>query len=125
MAPKKEKQSLKPIKKSSVSMKPYSVLSEKFKPLYYEHFEVAGSCSYSKHLIPSTSPSRENDSRSDFLSFVEDSFPINPPFNTNPLFYYLDCISDLQEMCKTLERKLELVDFHKFMLKAQASFSPL
>ena len=45
MAPKKEKQPLKPIKKSTASMKPHSALSEKFKPLYYEHFDVTGSCS--------------------------------------------------------------------------------
>ena len=56
---------------------------------------------------------------------MEDSFPTNPSFNTNPLFGYINCISNLQERCETLERKLELVDFHQLMLKAQASFSPL
>ena len=57
---------------------------------------------------------------------MEDSFPTNPSFNnTTPLSGYINCISDLQERCKTLERKLELVDFHQLMLKAQASFSLL
>ena len=95
-------------------------------PLYYEHFEVASSCNYSKHPIPSTSPSRDKDSSLESLTFMEDSFPTNPSFNnTNPLSGYINCISDLQERCETLERKLELVDFHQLMLKAQASFSLL
>ena len=126
MAPKKEKQPLKPIKKSSDSKKPHSTFFEKFMPLYYEHFEVAGSYCYSKHPIPSASPSRDKDSSSDSLPLVEDSFPTNPSFNnTNPLSGYIDCIFDFQERYKTLERKLELVDFHQLMLKAQASFSPM
>ena len=126
MTPKKEKQPLRPIKKSTASMKPHSTLSEKFMRFYYEHFEVAGSCSYSKHPIPSASPSRDKDLSSDSLPFVEDSFPINPSLNkTNPLSGYINCISDLQERCQTLERKLELVDFHQLMLKAQTSFYPL
>ena len=113
MTPKKEKQPLRPIKKSTASMKPHSTLSEKFMRFYYEHFEVAGSCSYSKHPIPLASPSRDKDLSSDSLPFVEDSFPINPSLNkTNPLSRYINCISDLQERCQTLERKLELVDFH-------------
>ncbi|KAL6346174.1 hypothetical protein AAG906_027912 [Vitis piasezkii] len=73
MAPKKEKQPLKPIKKSPDSKKFHSALFEKFMPLYYVHFEVA-------------------------------------------------------ERCRTLERKLEIIDFlkgHPDLLKVQAPFSPL
>ena len=103
MTPKKEKQPLRSIKKSTAYMKSHSTLSEKFMPLYYEHFEVVGSCSYSKHPIPSASPSRDKDSSSNSLPFVEDSFPTNPSFNnTNHLSGYIDCISNLQERCKTL-----------------------
>ena len=75
MAPKKEKQPLKPIKKS------HSVLYEKFMSLYYEHCEVIGSCSHFKHHIPSASPSKDIYSSSESLPFVEDSFPTNPFFN--------------------------------------------
>ena len=96
MAPKKEKQPLKPFKKSPDSKKSHSALSEKFMPLYYEHFEVAGSCSYCKHLIFLASPSRDKASSSGFLPSMEDSFPTNPSFNnTNHLSYYIKCISDL------------------------------
>ena len=94
--------------------------------LYYEHFEVASSCSYSKHPIPLASPSRNKESSSGSLPSVEDSFPTNPSFNnTNPLSGYIKCIYDLQEMYQTLEKKLEMVYFQQLMLKAQASFSPL
>ena len=87
MAPKKEKQPLKPIKKSPDSKKSHSALYEKFMSLYYEHFEVAGSsCSHFKHHVPLVSPNRDIDSSSESLHFVEDSFPTNPSFNTNPLF---------------------------------------
>ena len=84
MAPKKRKQSLRPIKKSTASMKPHSALSEKFMPLYYEHFDVAGSCSFSNDPIPSStlkhssSPNKGKGNSSDSLPFVEDSFPTNP-----------------------------------------------
>ena len=60
---------------------------------------------------------------------MEDSFPTNPSSNdTNPLSVYLKSLCDLQERCKTLERKLEMVDFLKgqqIILKNQAPFSPL
>ena len=55
MAPKKEKEPLKPIKKSPDSKKSHPTLSEKFMSLYYEHFEVAGSCNFSKYPISSAS----------------------------------------------------------------------
>ena len=48
MTPKKEKLPLKLIKKSQDSKKTHSVLSEKFMPLYYEHFEVADSYRFFK-----------------------------------------------------------------------------
>ena len=65
-------------------------------PLYYEHFEVAGSCSYSKHLIPLASPSRDKASSSGSLPSMEDTFPTNLSFNnTNILSDYIKCISDL------------------------------
>ena len=38
---------------------------------------------------------------------------------------HINCIFEWQGRYETLERKLELVDFHKLRLKAQASFSPL
>ncbi|RVW24695.1 Enzymatic polyprotein [Vitis vinifera] len=59
---------------------------------------LLGSSSHFNHHIPSTSPSRDIDSSSESLPFGR---------------------------YEILERKLELVDFHKLMLKAQASFSPL
>ena len=34
-------------------------------PLYYDHFEVAGSSSHFNHHIPSASPSRDIDSSSE------------------------------------------------------------
>ena len=94
MAPKKEKQPLKPIKRSLDSKKPHSVLSEKFMPLYINRDEGASSSS-----LPS----------------MEDSFPTNPhSHDTNPFSVYLNFFfCDLQERCKTLERKIELVDFLK------------
>ncbi|KAL6347349.1 hypothetical protein AAG906_016822 [Vitis piasezkii] len=56
----------------------------------------------------------------------QDSLPTNPSFNNaNTLSDYINCIFEWQGRYETLERKLELVDFHKLMLKAQASFSPL
>ncbi|KAL6340474.1 hypothetical protein AAG906_006138 [Vitis piasezkii] len=57
-----------------------------------------GSSSHFNHHIPSASPSRDIDSSLESLPFGR---------------------------YEILERKLELVDFHKLMLKAQASFSPL
>ncbi|KAL6340263.1 hypothetical protein AAG906_040699 [Vitis piasezkii] len=108
MAPKKKKkQPLRPIKKSTASMKPHSALSEKFMPLYYEHFDVTGSCSFSNDPIPSStlkhpsSPNKGKGNNSDSLPF---------------------------DSCRALERKLELVDFpkaHPDVLKHQAPFSPL
>ena len=84
MAPKKDKQPFRSFKPTD-SKNSHSALSEKFMPLYYEHFEVAGSSSHFNHHNPSASPSRDIDSRSESLPFVEDSFPTNPSFNTNPL----------------------------------------
>ena len=135
MAPKKEKQPLKSIKKSPGSKKSHSTLFEKFMSLHYEHFEVAGSCSFSKDPIPSTtlkhssSPNRNKWSSSNSLPSVEDSFPTNPSSNdTNPLSVYLKSLCDLQERCRTLERKLEIVDFlkgHLNLLEVQAPFFSL
>ena len=48
-----------------------------------------------------------------------------PQIHLNPLSYYINCITNLQEKCQTLERKLELVDFHQLMLNALALVSPL
>ena len=78
MAPKKEKQPLKLNKKSSNIKKAHPVLPEKFMSLYYDHFDVAGSCSYSKHPFPSASPCREKDSSLDSPPSVEDSLSTNP-----------------------------------------------
>ena len=109
MAPKKDKQPLRSIN----SKDSYSAFSEKFTPLY-DHFEI------------SDSSSMDTDSSSESLPFVEDSLPTNPSFNNaNTLSDYINCIFEWQGRYETLERKLELVDFHKLMLKAQASFSPL
>ena len=89
MAPKKEKQFF---KKSTTHMKPHSALSEKFKPLYYDH--VSGSCgSSSDHISPTlkhpSSSVLDEGNISGSLLFVEDSIPINPcSFDTNPLFVY-------------------------------------
>ena len=134
MAPKKEKQPLRPIKKSTVSMKTHSALYEKFKPLYYEHFDVTGSCSLLNDHIPSatlkhpSSLNKDKGSNSGSLPFVEDSFPINPSsIDTNPLSVYKS-LCDLQDRCRALERKLKLVDFpkaHTDALKHQAPRSPL
>ena len=135
MAPKKEKLPLKFIKKSQDSKKTHSILSEKFTSLYYEHFEVAGSCSFSidsqpsKTLKISSSPNKDKGASSSSLPSMKDSFPTNPSSNdTNNLFVYLKSLCDFQERCKTLKRKLEMVDFLKgqqVILKNQAPFSPL
>ena len=65
---------------------------------------------------------------SNSLPFVEDSFPTNPSVtDTKPLSIY-KILCDLQDRCRALERKLELVDFakaHPETLKYQAPFSPL
>ena len=96
MAPKKDKQPLRSIKPTD-SKNSHSALSEKFMPLYYDHFEVAGSSSHFNHHIPSASPSRDIDSSSESLPFVEDSFPTNPSFNnTNTLSDYINCIFEWQ-----------------------------
>ena len=131
MTPKKEKQPLRPIKKSTASMKSHLALSEKFMPLYYEHFDVARS---SNDPIPlatlkhPSSPNKDKGNISDSLPFVEDSFPTNPSsIDTNPLSVYKS-LCDLQDRCRVLERKLDLVDFpktHPDALKNQALFSPL
>ena len=104
-------------------------------PLYCEHFEVAGSCSFFKDPIPSATlkhsspPNRDKWSSLNSLPSVEDSFPTNPSSNdTNPLSVYLKSLCDLKERCRTLERKLEIIDFlkgHPDLLKVQAPFSPL
>ena len=102
MALKKEKQPLKPIKKSSYSKKSHSAFYEKFMPLYYEHFEVAGSCSFSKDPISSetpkhsSSPIRVKGASSCSLPSVEDSFLTIPlSKDTNPLYDYLKSLCDL------------------------------
>ena len=121
MAPKKDKQPLRSIN----SKDSHSALSEKFAP-FYDHFEIADSSSHFNHHITSPSTNRDIDSSSESLPFVEDSLPTNPSFNNaNTLSDYINCIFEWQGRYETLERKLELVDFHKLMLKAQASFSPL
>ena len=131
MTPKKEKQPLRPIKKSLDSKKFHLALFEKFMPLYYEHFEVAGSCSFSKDPIPSASlkqsiPNRDNEISSSCLPSVDDSFLTNPStIDTKSL---TKSLCELQEMCMTLERKLEIVDFlksHPDLIKVQAPSSPL
>ena len=118
IAPKKEKQPLKPIKKSPDSKKSYLALSKKFMPLYYEYFDVVVSCNFSKDSLPSetlkisSSLNRDKGVSSSSLPSMEDSFLTNRSSNnTNPLFVYLKSLYDLQERCKTLERKLEIVDF--------------
>ncbi|KAL6340409.1 hypothetical protein AAG906_006065 [Vitis piasezkii] len=81
------------------------------------------SSSHFNHHITSPSTSMDIDSSSESLPFVEDSLPTNPSFNNaNTLSDYINCIFEWQGRYETLERKLELVDFHKLMLKAQASF---
>ena len=112
IAPKKEKQPLKPIKKSQDSNKTHSVFSEKFMSLYYEHFEVASSCSFSKDFQPletlkfSSSLNKDKGASSSYLPFVEDSFPTNPSSNdTNPLFFYLKSLCDLQEKVQNFGKK--------------------
>ena len=135
MAPKKEKLLLMFIKKSQDSKKTHSVLFEKFTSLHYKHFEVSSSCSFSTDSQPSetlkisSSSNRDKEASSSSLPSVEDSFPTNLSSNdTNHLFVYFKSLCDLQERCKTLERKLEMVDFLKgqqVILKNQAPFSPL
>ena len=112
IAPKKEKQPLKPIKKSQDSNKTHSVFFEKFMSLYYEHFEVASSCSFSKYFQPlktlkfSSSLNKDKGASSSYLPFVEDSFPTNPSSNdTNPLFFYLKSLCDLQEKVQNFGKK--------------------
>ena len=124
MAPKKEKQSF---KKSSSYMKPHSVLSEKFKPLYYDY--ASGSQGPSSDPIPPvlkhpSSPVVEEGNISGSLPFVEESIPINSfTFDTNPLSVHKS-ICDLQARCKTLEKRLEIANFPKEDI-SQAPFSPL
>ena len=86
MAPKTEKQSF---KKSSSYMKPHSVLSEKFKPLYYDFTSRSqGSTSDPNPPIlkhPS-SPVVEEGNISGSLPLVEEPIPLNlSTFDTNPL----------------------------------------
>ena len=102
MAPRKEKQPLKPIEKSLDSKKSHSIFSEKFMPLYYEHFEVAGFYSFSKDPIPSkipkhpSSPNRDKGTSLSSLPSVEDSFPTNSfSKDTNPLSGYLKSLCNL------------------------------
>ena len=104
MAPKTKKQSF---KKSSSYMKPHSVLSEKFKPLYYDY--ASGSQGPSSDPIPPvlkhpSSPVVEEGNISGSLPFVEESIPINSStFDTNPLSVHKS-ICDLQVRCRTLEK---------------------
>ena len=99
---KKEKQPLKLIKKSPDSKKSHSTLSEKFMSHYYEHFEVAGSCNFSKNPISSKSPKhstfpiRDKIASLNYLPSAKDSFPTIPLSNdTNPLSGYLKSLCDL------------------------------
>lgn len=115
-------------------MRPHSTLSEKFTPLYYDHFDVTGSCSSFLDPIPPTtlkhpsSPNMDKGNITDSLPFVDDSFPINSSsIDTNPLSVYKS-LCDLQDRCKALEIKLELANFpraHPDKNKHQAPFSPL
>ena len=112
IAPKKEKQPLKPIKKSQDSNKTHSVFFEKFTSLHYKHFEVSSSCSFSTDSQPSetlkisSSSNRDKEASSSSLPFVEDSFPTNPSSNdTNPLFVYLKSLCDLQEKVQNFGKK--------------------
>ncbi|RVW24587.1 Enzymatic polyprotein [Vitis vinifera] len=96
MAPKTEKQSF---KKSSSYMKPHSVLSEKFKPLYYDFTSRSqGSTSDPNPPIlkhPS-SPVVEEGNISGSLPLVEEPIPLNlSTFDTNPLSVHKS-ICDLQ-----------------------------
>ena len=124
MAPKTEKQSF---KKSSSYMKPHSVLSEKFKPLYYDFTSRSqGSTSDPNPPIlkhPS-SPIVEEGNISGSLPLVEEPIPLNlSTFDTNPLSVHKS-ICDLQARCRTLEKRLEIANFHKKDI-SQAPFSPL
>ena len=91
------------------SKKSHPTLSEKFMSLYYEHFEVAGSCSFSKYPISSASlkqsiPNRDNETSLSSLLSVDDSFPTNPStIDTDSL---TKSLCELQERCMTLKRKL-------------------
>ena len=124
MAPKTEKQSF---KKSSSYMKPHSVLSEKFKPLYY-NFASGSQGSTSDPNPPilkhPSSPVVEEGNISGSLPLVEEPIPLNlSTFDTNPLSVHKS-ICDLQDRCRTLEKKLEIANFHKKDI-SQAPFSPL
>ena len=112
-------------------MKSHSALSKKFKPLYYDHIDVSGSCSSAYDHISLKHPSSLNMDEGNILGslpFVDDAFPINPSsIDTNPLSIYKS-LCDLQDRCRALERKLELANFpktHPNKDKHQASFSPL
>ena len=124
MAPKKEKQSF---KKSTSYMKPHSVLSEKFKPLYYDY--ASGSQGSSSDPIPPvlkhpSSPVVEEGNISGSLPLVEEPIPLDSStFDTNPLYVHKS-ICDLQARCKTLEKRLEIANFPKEDI-SQAPFSPL
>ncbi|KAL6312604.1 hypothetical protein AAG906_006743 [Vitis piasezkii] len=95
MAPKTEKQSF---KKPSSYMKSQSVLSEKFKPMYYASDSHGSS---SSHIPPAikhpSSPALEEGNSLDSLPFAR---------------------------CRTLEKRLEIANFPKENI-SQAPFSPL
>ena len=124
MAPKIEKQSF---KKSSSYMKPYSVLSEKFKPLYYDF----ASGSQESTSIPNppvlkhpSSPVVEKGNISGSLPLVEEPIPLDfSTFDTNPLSVHKS-ICDLQARCRILEKRLEIANFPKEDI-SQALFFPI
>ena len=119
MAPKIEKQSF---KKSSSYMKPHSVLSEKFKPLYYDFASGSTSDPNPPILKHPSSPVVEEGNISGSLPLVEEPIPLNlSTFDTNPLSVHKS-ICDLQARCRTLEKKLEIANFHKKRYKPSPFF---
>ncbi|RVW24955.1 Enzymatic polyprotein [Vitis vinifera] len=93
MAPKTEKQSF---KKSSSYMKPHSVLSEKFKPLYYDFASGSTSDPNPSVLKHPSSPVVEEGNISGSLPLVEEPIPLDfSTFDTNPLSVHKS-ICDLQ-----------------------------
>ena len=69
------------------------------------------------------SPVVEEGNISGSLPLVEEPIPLDfSTFDTNPLFVYKS-ICDLQARCRTLEKRLEIANFHKKDI-SQAPFSP-
>ena len=72
---------------------------------------------YSEAFKISSSPNKDKRASSSSLPSVEDSFPTKLSiYDANPVykeFWYFKSLCDLQEKFKTLESKLEMVDFLK------------